>query len=145
MPGRERRVRSGRQLEHPPAEEIRVETVMHALADPVRLRIVRELARGHDDMACIAFELPVSKSTSTHHFRVLREAGVIRQYYEGTSRMSCLRTEDLGTRMPGLLEAVLRAAHIAEGDAAGGSATSDSAGGSPDGAAAGVSPSGPAS
>ena len=141
MPGRERRTRSGRQLEHPPAEEIRVETVMHALADPVRLRIVRELARGHDDMACIAFELPVSKSTSTHHFRVLREAGVIRQYYEGTSRMSCLREEDLGARMPGLLEAVLRAAHIAEGD----EAASESAEGSPDGAAAEVSPSGQAS
>jgi DNA-binding transcriptional ArsR family regulator len=97
-------------------------------------------------MACIAFELPVSKSTSTHHFRVLREAGVIRQYYEGTSRMSCLRTEDLGARMPGLLEAVLRAAHIAEGDAAASeSASSESAEGSPDGAAAEVGPSGQAS
>ncbi|QUX31867.1 helix-turn-helix transcriptional regulator [Nocardiopsis akebiae] len=141
MPGRERRTGGGRRLEHPSAGEIRVETVMHALADPVRLRIVRELARGHDDMACIAFELPVSKSTSTHHFRVLREAGVIRQYYEGTSRMSCLRREDLGARMPGLLEAVLRAARIAEGDAA--ASGPDEAG--PDGAAAERSPSAPAS
>ncbi|WP_047868720.1 helix-turn-helix transcriptional regulator [Nocardiopsis sp. RV163] len=141
MPGRERRTGGGRRLEHPPAEEIRVETVMHALADPVRLRIVRELARGHDDMACIAFELPVSKSTSTHHFRVLREAGVIRQYYEGTSRMSCLRREDLGARMPGLLEAVLRAARIAEGDGA----ASGPPGEGPHGASAEVGPSGPAS
>ncbi|WP_394350386.1 ArsR/SmtB family transcription factor [Nocardiopsis deserti] len=114
-----------------------METVMHALADPVRLRIVRELARGHDDMACIAFELPVSKSTSTHHFRVLREAGVIRQYYEGTSRMSCLREEDLRARMPGLLEAVLRAARIAEGDAASAPDEDD-----PSEATAGRSPSG---
>ncbi|PDP88569.1 transcriptional regulator [Glycomyces fuscus] len=130
MPGKERGAASGRQPEHPPAEEIRVEAVMHALADPVRLRIVRELARGHDDMACIAFELPVSKSTSTHHFRVLREAGLIRQYYEGTSRMSCLREEDLQARMPGLLEAVLRAARIAEEDPA-----EATAGESPSGAA----------
>ncbi|GAA0992309.1 helix-turn-helix domain-containing protein [Nocardiopsis tropica] len=101
-------------MEHPHAREIRVDAVLHALADPVRLRIVRDLADGHEDMACIAFALPVSKSTSTHHFRVLREAGIIRQYYEGTSRMSRLRTEDLETRMPGLLGAVLNAALLAE-------------------------------
>ncbi|MEE2046537.1 metalloregulator ArsR/SmtB family transcription factor [Nocardiopsis tropica] len=106
--------RPGRRLEHPHAREIRVDAVLHALADPVRLRIVRDLADGHEDMACIAFALPVSKSTSTHHFRVLREAGIIRQYYEGTSRMSRLRTEDLETRMPGLLGAVLNAALLAE-------------------------------
>ena len=106
--------RTGRRLEHPRAGEIRVDAVLHALADPVRLRIVRDLADGHEDMACIAFALPVSKSTSTHHFRVLREAGIIRQYYEGTSRMSRLRTEDLEARMPGLLGAVLNAARIAE-------------------------------
>lgn len=99
----------GRQLEHPETAEIHLESVLSALADPVRLRIVRDLALGHGDMACIAFELPVSKSTSTHHFRVLRQAGVIRQYYEGTSRMSRLRTEDLEERFPGLLTAVLRA------------------------------------
>ncbi|CAM5386110.1 hypothetical protein SMICM304S_02349 [Streptomyces microflavus] len=52
-------------------------------------------------MACIAFDLPVSKSTTTHHFKVLREAGVIRQHYEGTSRMSRLREDDLEARFPG--------------------------------------------
>jgi DNA-binding transcriptional ArsR family regulator len=98
-----------RWLHHPDRDEIRLESVLSALSDPIRLRIVRELARGHDDMACIAFDLPVSKSTSTHHFRVLREAGVIRQYYEGTSRMSRLREDDLEARMPGLLSAVLGA------------------------------------
>jgi DNA-binding transcriptional ArsR family regulator len=99
----------GRRLEHPAQEEIRLETVLHALADPIRLRIVRELAEGHSDMACMAFGLPVSASTSTHHFRVLREAGVIYQHYEGTSRMSRLRQEDLDALFPGLLTAVLQA------------------------------------
>ncbi|MEI7032152.1 metalloregulator ArsR/SmtB family transcription factor [Streptomyces pratensis] len=107
MPTTERKAASGRQLAHPPLEGLRLETVLHALADPVRLRIVRELADGHDDMACIAFDLPVSKSTTTHHFKVLREAGVIRQHYEGTSRMSRLRADDLEARFPGLLPAVL--------------------------------------
>jgi DNA-binding transcriptional ArsR family regulator len=96
-----------RLLDHPESEEIRLEAVLHALSDPIRLKIVGDLAMGHDDMACIAFELPVSKSTSTHHFRVLREAGVIRQHYRGTSRISKLRNEDLQARFPGLLDAVL--------------------------------------
>lgn len=96
-----------RLLDHPEPEEIRLEAVLHALSDPIRLKIVGDLAMGHDDMACIAFELPVSKSTSTHHFRVLREAGVIRQHYRGTSRISKLRNNDLQARFPGLLDAVL--------------------------------------
>ncbi|MEW1613084.1 MULTISPECIES: metalloregulator ArsR/SmtB family transcription factor [unclassified Streptomyces] len=101
---------TGRQLAHPPVEEIRLEAVLHALSDPVRLSIVRDLADGHADMACVAFDLPVSKSTTTHHFKVLREAGVIRQHYEGTSRMSRLREADLKARFPGLLTAVLEGA-----------------------------------
>jgi DNA-binding transcriptional ArsR family regulator len=96
---------TGRILTHPKPEDIRFENVLHALSDPIRLRIVRDLAEGHDDMACVAFALPVSKSTSTHHFQVLREAGVIRQQYHGTSRVSRLRREDLDTLFPGLLEA----------------------------------------
>ncbi|PCG86688.1 transcriptional regulator [Streptomyces sp. WZ.A104] len=113
MPTTERGAASGRQLAHPPREEIRLEAVLHALSDPIRLRITRELAEGHDDMACIAFDLPVSKSTTTHHFKVLREAGVIRQHYEGTSRMSRLRADDLEERFPGLLPAVLEGARRA--------------------------------
>lgn len=60
-------------------------------------------------VACGGFDLAVSKSTATHHFRVLREAGLIRQYYAGTSRMNSLRREEFDAAFPGLLEAVLRA------------------------------------
>ncbi len=98
-----------RTLAHPTPSEISLANVLSALADPVRLTIVRQLAGGHDDMACIAFDLPVSKSTSTHHFRVLREAGVIAQEYQGTSIHSSLRQQDLDARFPGLLGAVLSA------------------------------------
>ncbi|WP_412540213.1 helix-turn-helix transcriptional regulator [Longispora sp. K20-0274] len=99
-----------RPLPHPEPDEIRLEAVLHALADPVRLQITTMLAEGHEDMACIAFDLPVTKSTTTHHFRVLREAGVIRQHYQGTSKMSTLRREELDTLFPGLLTSVLSAA-----------------------------------
>ncbi|WP_035860502.1 ArsR/SmtB family transcription factor [Kitasatospora cheerisanensis] len=98
-------------LPEPPAAELRLEAVLHALADPTRLRIVAELAgAGGDELNCLAFELPVTKSTLTHHFRVLREAGVIRQHRRGTSKMNTLRVEDLAARFPGLLDAVLAAA-----------------------------------
>ncbi|AUG81377.1 transcriptional regulator [Kitasatospora sp. MMS16-BH015] len=97
-------------LPEPAAGELRLAAVLHALADPIRLRIVTELAGGPHELACQAFALPVTKSTSTHHFRVLREAGVIRQHRRGTSRMSTLREAELEQRFPGLLTSILNAA-----------------------------------
>lgn len=101
---------SSRTLEHPALDEIRLEGVLHALSDPMRLRIVRELAVCEAELPCSYFELPVTKSTTTHHFRVLRESGVIRQTYRGTAKMSGLRGDDLATLFPGLLDSVLDAA-----------------------------------
>ncbi|WP_414719790.1 ArsR/SmtB family transcription factor [Streptomyces sp.] len=98
---------AARVLAHPSREEIRVEGVLHALSDPIRLRIVRQLAGAADEQACSRFDLPVSKSTATHHFRVLRENGVITQFYRGTAKLSCVRTEDLEALFPGLLDSVL--------------------------------------
>jgi len=98
-----------RTLDHPTPHEIQIDAVLSALADPIRRRIVNQLADGHDDQACIAFELPVSKSTSTHHFRVLREAGIIEQHYQGTAILNTLRSEVLDGLFPGLLDAVIRA------------------------------------
>ncbi|URM92835.1 helix-turn-helix domain-containing protein [Streptomyces sp. MRC013] len=99
-----------RELVHPPRDEIRLEGVLHALSDPMRLRVVRELAVAGAEVACSHVDLPVTKSTGTHHFRVLREAGVIRQTYRGTAKMNALRRDDLDTLFPGLLDAVLAAA-----------------------------------
>ncbi|WP_147945134.1 helix-turn-helix transcriptional regulator [Microbispora sp. CSR-4] len=97
-----------RTLDHPDPSEIRLEAVLHALSDPVRLQVVRFLA-GNGESSCSAIDLAVSKSTTTHHFRVLREAGVIRQVYRGTAKMSSLRREDLDALFPGLLDTVVRA------------------------------------
>ncbi|MFG2331562.1 ArsR/SmtB family transcription factor [Streptomyces sp. NPDC048604] len=99
-----------RALEHPTRGEIRLEAVLHALSDPVRLRIVRELADTGSELSCSHFDLPVTKSTTTHHFRVLRESGVIQQGYRGTAKMSDLRRADLDALFPGLLDGVLTAA-----------------------------------
>ncbi|WP_017241326.1 ArsR/SmtB family transcription factor [Streptomyces sp. SS] len=101
---------SPRALEHPARDQIRLEAVLHALADPVRLRIVRDMAREGTELSCSYFDLPVTKSTTTHHFRVLRESGVIQQVYRGTAKLNALRGDDLDALFPGLLDAVLAAA-----------------------------------
>jgi DNA-binding transcriptional ArsR family regulator len=95
-------------LTHPDRDELHLSAVLHALSDPVRLQIVAELWQS-SERSCKSFDLPVVKSTCTHHFRVLREAGVIRQRTEGTTRLNSLRRDDLDERFPGLLAAVLRA------------------------------------
>ncbi|APY89469.1 transcriptional regulator [Streptomyces alfalfae] len=100
-----------RTLAHPGLGEITLEGVLHAFADPMRMRVVRDLAREEGaELSCSYFALPVSKSTSTHHFRVLRENGVIRQIYRGTAKLSVLRRDDLDALFPGLLDTVLAAA-----------------------------------
>ncbi|MFE2093832.1 ArsR/SmtB family transcription factor [Streptomyces sp. NPDC002596] len=100
-----------RVLAHPAREEIRIEAVLHALSDPMRLQVVRELAAAEDELTCSRIELPVSKSTTTHHFRVLRESGIVSQTYRGTAKMNGLRRDDLDTLFPGLLDAILAAAN----------------------------------
>ncbi len=100
--------RNSSSIASPPAEQIELTAVMLALSDPVRLGIVAALDEYPGDVACGTFELPVAKSTSSHHFRALREAGVLRQYDEGARRLNQLRRADLDARFPGLLDLVLR-------------------------------------
>jgi DNA-binding transcriptional ArsR family regulator len=83
-------------------------SVLHALSDPVRLLIVAKMADGNEH-TCGSFGLPVSKSTSSHHFRVLREAGVLSTRTEGKNRFNRLEREQLEQNFPGLIDAVLRA------------------------------------
>src|SRR4051794_28786105 len=92
----------------PAAEELELPTVLHALSDPIRLRIVRDLSAG-GRCNCGAFAVPVAKSTLSHHLKVLREAGVTLTEPNGTQRVVSLRTADLDGRFPGLLAAVLAA------------------------------------
>ena len=98
------------EIAHPARDQIELSAILHALSDPVRLKIVAALASSDGEPTCGSFDVPVTKSTCTHHFKVLREAGVIRQRQEGTSRRNTLRTEDLEARFPGLLDTVLTAA-----------------------------------
>jgi DNA-binding transcriptional ArsR family regulator len=99
-------------LTEPVIETVPIDVVLSALADPVRLTFVRALD-GIGDWACGSDVLrstgvTISKSTMSHHFKVLREAGLIHVRVQGTRRMVTLRHEELGRRFPGLLD-LLRA------------------------------------
>lgn len=95
-------------LVEPPSQELELSTVLAALADPVRLRIVAEL-RERRDVQCGSFDVPVARSTLSHHLKVLREAGITHTRIEGVERYVTLREADLEARFPGVLTAVLQA------------------------------------
>ncbi|MEM0979281.1 MAG: helix-turn-helix transcriptional regulator [Cyanobacteria bacterium P01_H01_bin.58] len=100
-----------RPIHHPDKANISLSGVLYALGDPVRLEIVQCLAAA-SELPCAAININVSvaKSTLSHHFKILREAGVIYCRKQGTQHMNSLRREDLSDRFPGLLEVVLAAA-----------------------------------
>jgi DNA-binding transcriptional ArsR family regulator len=95
-------------LYHPDRKNISLPGVLYALGDPVRLEIVKQLAE-RGELACAALDLPVAKSTLSHHFKVLRESGVLYCRKEGTQHLNSLRRDDLNICFPGLLDIILHA------------------------------------
>ena len=98
-------------LYEPETSDLDVTVVLQALGDPVRLRIVRVLA-SEGERACGSVDLDISKATRSHHFKVLREAGLTHTRVEGTHRFVTLRRDDLEARFPGLLDAVLQTQRV---------------------------------
>src|SRR3981081_3107444 len=90
---------------HPSLNHIELVTVMQALSDPCRIAIIRALADGKE-LACNEFDLHVSKATRSHHFDVLREAGLTLTRTEGTKCMTSLRRQELEKGFPGLLKLI---------------------------------------
>lgn len=97
------------RIHHPEIGSVDLTRVLHALSDPVRLAMVRQLASSDGALTCGCFTLDLSKATCSHHLKVLREAGLILQEAAGTTRMTTLRKADLDRRFPGLLDAILGA------------------------------------
>ncbi|GAB2732128.1 ArsR/SmtB family transcription factor [Kitasatospora kifunensis] len=105
-------------LPEPAVDALRLESVLGALSDPLRLHIVRALLLDSEafDHSCGWFGLDRPKSSLTHHFRALREAGVTRQRQYGLERRSQVRIDDLEARFPGLLALVANWTTAAEED-----------------------------
>lgn len=99
--------RTSSPLVHPDVDDFDLFKIMSALTDETRLTIVVTLAAS-PGLACSGFNRDVTASVLTRHFRVLREAGLIRQHDVGTRRINTLRKEELDQRFPGLLDLVLK-------------------------------------
>jgi DNA-binding transcriptional ArsR family regulator len=101
-----------RFLVHPSREDLFLPTILYALGDPLRLQMVAQLAQANESeetLACHDFLVgeAVAKSTLSFHFKVLREAGLVRMVPQGRRMQVTLRREDLEMRFPGLLEKIL--------------------------------------
>src|SRR5271156_3260847 len=94
---------------HPAKNQITLPTVLFALSDPTRLKIVRAIAET-DGLNCCEIPLALSKSTASRHFKVLRDAGVIRMDPQGVVCVNSLRRKELDDLFPGLIDSVLSAA-----------------------------------
>lgn len=95
-----------RPFKHPAVSELSLERVLYALSDSIRLDIVRHLARV-EAATCGELGAGRPKSTVSHHFKVLREAGLVFTENSGTIHMNTLRRADIDSRFPGLLAAIL--------------------------------------
>jgi DNA-binding transcriptional ArsR family regulator len=97
------------QLVHPSKDDITLAGVLNALSDPMRLRIIKSLLGNDACMSCTdATPMPgMAKSTLSHHFRVLRESGLIQTSKRGVEHRNVVRVEDINARFPKLLETVL--------------------------------------
>jgi DNA-binding transcriptional ArsR family regulator len=95
-----------RLLFHPEPKQITLAGVLYALGDPVRLEIVQKLANC-EELCCAGLDCSVAKSTMSHHFKILRESGVVFSRKDGTQLLNSLRKAELDEQFPGLMDSVL--------------------------------------
>lgn len=110
------RMRSMRPLFHPSIEDVSVEAILHALSDPIRVAIFSEIVGSDCSRNCSNFlnvtEKDIPKSTLSQHFKVLREAGLIRGERRGVEMHNTSRCAEIDRRFPGLIAAIVNAHHI---------------------------------
>ncbi len=105
-----------RPLHHPEIDDVPLEAILHALADPARVKIFADIAQQGCPQNCTAFvnvaERPIPKSTLSQHFRILREAGLIRSERHGVEMHNTSRAAEVDVRYPGLLATIAKAHKI---------------------------------
>lgn len=94
------------ELFHPTKEQLNLSAILNALGDPVRLNIIKNLSN-KSETTCACCNINLTKSALSHHFKVLREAGLINVRIVGKQRFLSIRYEELEERFPGLLNSVL--------------------------------------
>jgi DNA-binding transcriptional ArsR family regulator len=111
-----------RPLFHPSIEDVTVEGILHALSDPVRVAMYADLVAQECPQNCSNFltvsNKAIPKSTLSQHFRILREAGLIRSERHGVEMQNISRCTELDKRFPGLIRAIVAAHTIQSADKA---------------------------
>jgi DNA-binding transcriptional ArsR family regulator len=97
-----------RQQKHPKIEEVELIDLMYALSDPTRVEIILTLARQGRPMTCGELVIDRPKSSMSHHFKILRGAGVVKTLIKGTEHINSLRLAELEERFPGVLKSILK-------------------------------------
>ncbi len=102
-----------RPLSHPSMQDVRLEAILHALSDPMRAAIFAQIAGAKCAQTCAAFasigDRDIPKSSLSQHFKVLREAGLIRSERQGVAMQNTSRCGEIEERFPGLIPAILSA------------------------------------
>ena len=110
-----------RPLSHPAVEDVALEDILHALSDPVRVAIFTDIAGADCARTCSAYAevgaRPIPKSSLSHHFKVLRDAGLIRSERRGVEMRNTSRCVEIEGRFPGLIPAIIKAHSIQQGAA----------------------------
>jgi DNA-binding transcriptional ArsR family regulator len=102
-----------RPLSHPAIDDVTVEGILHALSDPLRVLIFKNIAKSECAQTCSTFlevgGQPIPKSTLSQHFKVLRETGLVRSERKGVELHNVSRCQEIDGRFPGLLAAIVAA------------------------------------
>lgn len=96
-----------RKIKQPSIEQVELTDIMYALADPTRLEIVTRLANAGRQLTCGELDLNRPKSSMSHHFKILRSAGLVETEVNGTEHMNSLRLGEIEQKFPGVLSAIL--------------------------------------
>ncbi|MFZ4761230.1 MAG: ArsR/SmtB family transcription factor [Alphaproteobacteria bacterium] len=111
-----------RSLYHPSIHDITVQGILHALADPVRVQIYMQIAKADCPQICSTFlqvlDKQLPKSTLSQHFRILREAGLIRSERKGVEMHNVTRCAELKERFGPLVMNIIDAYHLQQQSAA---------------------------
>lgn len=98
---------------HPSIDDVQLEAILHALSDPVRVAIFAEISGTGCIQSCSSFasigDRVIPKSSLSQHFKVLREAGLVRSERQGVEMRNTSRCAEVEERFPGLIPAILGA------------------------------------
>lgn len=96
-------------MKHTAIKDVELTDIMHALSDPARIEIVRCLAKTKRELTCGELVVDRPKSSMSHHFKILRAAGLVHTRIEGKEHFNSLRLTEIEAKFPGVLKAILKA------------------------------------